>query len=210
MTSSAISPVFGRIVVAAQIEQHVTQTLQKWFPTYIREIEAQAGLSVGVIPPPANYTSRNSLDALAGELIPKCVVISPGLADAPIRDGEGWYRAQWQLGVGVTTAQPTEEDAMLHTDIYGGAARALILQQVCDGDLISSVQFVNESYDDLPITNQVQLYRAASVFFVVDVDNVVNRWKGPEVPDDDPYDYGQAQTVEVDVINEGMEALPDL
>jgi len=209
---STISPVFGRIVVAAQIEQHVTEVLQNWFPTYIREIEAQNALPVGVIPPPANYTSRNSFDALAGELIPKCVVISPGLADTPLRDGSGWYRAQWQVGVGVATAQPTEEAAMMHTDIYGAAVRAIILQQVCSEDLISDVQFVNETYEDLPITNQVQLYRAAAVYFVVDVDNVVKRWGGPEEPDKDPYRYGQAQTVDVDVdlINQGMEALPDL
>lgn len=208
-TVPTISPVFGRIVIAAQIEQHVTQTLQMWFPTYIREVEAQAGLPVGVIPPPANYTNRNSFDALAGELLPKCVVISPGLADAPLRDGQGWYRAQWQIGVGVATAQPTEEAAMMHSDIYGGAARTLILQQVCDGELISDVQLVGETYDDLPITNQVQLYRGVSILFVVDVDDVVNRWKGPDVPDADPYDYGQALTVDVDLINEGTEALPD-
>lgn len=209
--TSTISPVFGKIVIAAEIEQDVTLCLQKWFPTYIRQVEAQAGLPVGVIPPPANYTNRNSFDAIAGELLPKCVVISPGLADTPLRDGRGWYRAQWQVGVGVATAQPTEEAAMMHADIYGGAARALILQQVCgDSDLINDVQYVNESYEDLPIVNQVQLYRSASIFFIVDVDDVVNRWKGPEVPDDDPYAYGQAQEVDVDVINEGTEALPDL
>jgi len=206
--TDAVSPVFKQIINPAHIELATTQMLKTWFPTYIREVEKQLGLPVGVIKAPLNYTNRNSFDALPGELIPKCVVISPGLAEVPTMDGEGWYTADWQLGVGVATAGPTEDNAVDHVKIYGAAARVCVMQQLAANvDFIGNVRWVGETYDDLPITDQIQQYRAAQVFFVVSCDGVMNSRSGPDVPDHEPYEYGKAQHVitQVDLIKEDID-----
>lgn len=216
MMSSIDAPdtVFKPIFVPAYLEEQTVKCLQIWFPTYIRYVSAKFGAAALDVPPPANYTTRNSFDALPGELIPKCVVISPGLADTPMADGGGSYRATWQLGVGVATAQQDEELASLHTDIYGASVRAIVLQQLAKyvgmDSPVMGVAWVGETYEDLPIPGQIQQYRAAAVYFFVEIADVVNRWAGPDQPDSEPYGYGQAHLVDVTLVNEGTEALPDI
>jgi hypothetical protein len=180
---TSISSVFGRIVTASQIEEAFILTLKQWFPTYLSEMERQLNMSVNSLPHPQNYTNRNSFDAEKAEEIPKVVVISPGLEGAPILVGSKTYRASWRVGVGVATAASEEEMANKMMKAYAGATRAIILQQLSrDTVPIAQVEWVLETYDDLPIPGQIQQYKAASLFFVVDVETVVSKGRGPDVP----------------------------
>lgn len=193
--------VFERILVASQVEEAVINTLQKWFPTYLREIERQTGLMVGTLPPPRNYTNRNSFDAEVGEKdLPKVVVISPGLLDAPLAIGQGRYRAIWRLGVGVAISASDEPTANMLVKSFGAAVRAILLQQQnLDGSVsaIANVTWIDESYEDLPIPDQIMLYKAAAVYFVIDVEDVVTRRVGPDEPTVPPLVYGEVQEVDI-------------
>jgi len=190
---------FRKIFVASQLERAAKITLQKWFPTYLRELERQLGLPVNSAPTPRNYTTRNKFDSLRGEEMPKVVVISPGLANAPLQGGHGQYRAMWRLGVGVAITAPSEDEAIMLSQMYGAAARAIVLQHQSLGDNIGIVEihWLDETYDDLPVPDQLNQFRAAGNFFAVDVDNVVTKYAGPDTPDLLPadYDYGQVEDV---------------
>lgn len=196
-----VSTVFQRILVASEIEEAAINVLAKWFPTYLREIESQLGLPVNRVPTPRNYTNRNKFDSLRGEEMPKIVVISPGLLNPPEKQGNGQYRALWRLGVGVATTGETESEASMMSKIYGSAVRKILLdKQSLGGGLgISEVIWIDEVYEDLPIPDQVQQYRAATIFFAVDVNNVVTARRGPSEPDMAPYEYGQVEEVIIDL-----------
>src|SRR4051812_42423263 len=122
---ASMSSAFGQIVIATQVEYAVRDILQKYFPTYLREVERIMEWEREPLPTPRNYTNRNSFDALSGEEIPKVVVISPGLYQIPTHpEADGYFKAIWQVGVGVATAAPTEEQADHQAKMYGAAARA--------------------------------------------------------------------------------------
>lgn len=192
--------VFGRILSAHEIEESTIDLLKKWFPTYLHELEKQLVIEYNSLIAPKTYDNRNKFDALPGEELPKVVVISPGLHGDPTQRGDGRIDAVWRVGVGVAIAAKTEEEANKRTKVYGAIARAIMLQQ--GGELNARVTLLDEQYVDLPISDQIQQYRAASVFFAVDVENIMNKRKGPATPDEEPYSYGKAQTVDVSIVKE--------
>lgn len=184
---TAPESVFGKITVASDIEYGVRELLKKWFPTYLREMERQTGWQGDPLPTPRNYTNRNEFDALPGEELPKVVVISPGLIGRPLHpEGGGYYRAVWHLGVGVATAAEYEEEADRKVKMYGAAARGILVQNQSVDGLAIAVYWLDEKYDDLPIENQHANYKAANIFFGIEVESAVNRWLGPEEPDEAP------------------------
>lgn len=173
---------FGQIVVASQLENAVCDLLRKWFPTYLREIERIMEWEREPLPTPRNYTNRNSFDAQSGEEIPKVAVISPGLFNPPTHpESDGYYKAIWQLGIGVATAAPTEELADAQAKMYGAAARAILLQHqdLEKPDIVTAVTWLDENYDDLPIEDQLAQYRSASIFLGIEVAKTTSRYMRP-------------------------------
>lgn len=183
-----VQSAFGKIVIASQVEYAVRDILQLYFPTYLRELERQMEWEREALPTPRNYTVRNSLDVQSGEEIPKVVVVSPGLWEPPeVIEGEGYYVAKWQVGVGVAIAAPTEEEADAQAKMYGAAARAILLQhQSLERDDVSGVFWLDENYDDLELDDQLANYKAAQVFVAVQMNEAVNRWmKPPRIGEDE-------------------------
>ena len=199
--------VFGDIFVASQLEEATIDVLKTWFPTYLREIERQVGTPVGVLVPPRVYTNRNDFETIEGDNMPLCVVMSPGLTEEPYTRESGKYTARWNLGVGIAIAAQTETQANFQSRCYAAAVRAILLQNQDVNGIAIRVDWLDETYDDLPaIENQLQQYRAAGVYFAIEVEYVVDKYLGAAsvfpgvVPDDDPYDsLGQVQEVIIDV-----------
>lgn len=196
---------FGNIVLSSDIERSIINTLIKWYPTYLREIERQYGLKVDTIDTPLNYSNRNSFDANPGEQLPKVVVIAPGLAGVPTKNGRGQYRATWQVGVGIAVAARDEVICNMLVKSYGAATRALILQ--CVGKDVrsnesslplSNVTWVGETYDDLPIPNEINLFKSAGILFNIDLDDVVTSRLGPVQPSN-PGPVGQVASIVIDI-----------
>jgi len=196
--------VFDRIIVASDVEQAVVAVLQKWFPTYLREIERQTGWEFEPLKPPASYSNRVQFDILPGEPMPKAVVISPGLFNTPTHpQGDGKYDANWQIAVGVAISARTEEMADRIVKMYGAAVRGILVQhQSLETDMVTGVTWIDESYDDLQIADRIELYKAAAGLFAVNVEGVVSRWAGPIAPDEAPdllVDH-EADTVDATVV----------
>jgi hypothetical protein len=172
-------------------------------------ISRKLEISRNSLPTPQNYTSRNTFDGEPGEQIPKVVVIAPGLLGQPQQYGAGQYRAIWRLGIGIATAAKDEESANMLVKAYGAATRMILLQKQNLGyppDLnIAEIVWVEESYADIPIPNKIQLYKAASLFFAVDVENVVSKWKGPDSPITGvptPWSTVETVDIELDIVKE--------
>lgn len=199
---------FGVMVSASEIEEDIMATLHRWFPTYLAEIARNLGISKNSLPQPQNYTNRNSFDAEQGEKIPKVVVLTPGLLDSPIHDGYGIYRALWRVGVGIAMGAKDEQSANMLVKAYGAAARGIVLNKVA-GEAqradIANVSWIEETYDDIPIPQQLMLYKAASLFFAVDVANVASKRGGPTAPTVEPLPaYEVVEKVFIDIETEGV------
>lgn len=191
--------VFNTILVASQLEEATLETLQRWIPTYLREVERQLGVVINSTPVPALFTNRNSFDVLPGEKFPKVCAISPGLENTPTMNGTGQYRATWRMGVGAAIAADTEPQGNQWAKIYGAAIRAIMLNYPSLGGLAEAVRWEDELYEDLAIPNQNQLFKTAGVYFTIDCNNVATRWSGPETPDEEPYAYGIVEKVIIDL-----------
>jgi hypothetical protein len=195
---------FDKIVVASDVEQAVITCLEKWFPTYLREVERQTGWEKEPLKPPASYSNRVQFDIQPGEAMPKAVVISPGLFNTPTHpQGEGKYDASWQVAIGIAIAERTEELANQVIKMYGAAVRAIMVQhQSLESDIGAvNVTWLDESYDDLQIADRIELYKAAAGLFAITIEDAVSRWAGPLVPDEspDPLVDHEADTVDVDI-----------
>lgn len=196
--TSTISDVFGRMLSASQIEEAVVASMRKWYPTYLKEQEAQMGLPKSTFPIPENYSDRNKFDMEAPESLPKIVVIAPGTVGAPRKNGNGTYSAVWRLGIGIAIGAETEVEANRLVKAFGAAARGLMMQSSELGALgAKDIIWTDELYEDLPIPNAVQLVKAASLYFNIDFYDVVTRGQGPVVPDQPPYTVGEFETADV-------------
>ena len=205
------SSVFGNFFSGHQLEEAVTNTLQKWYPTYLKEAERQYGFQPQTlkIPPLDAYTTRNTFEFLSSEDFPKVVVISPGTVGTSVLTGSKTYRAIWRLGVGIALAADTEEFANQQARATGAATRALILQKSSlDGSIkgIVDVSSDGESYDDIPVQGtKLQLFKSVAMYFMFDIENIVRKYGGPSQPDLDPNrQWPIAETVDVELEKEAI------
>ena len=205
------SAIFGPLLSASEIEDAVEKSLRFWFPTYLAEMERRLRLRKGMMPTPQNYTNRNSFDAIEGEKTPKIVVIAPGLETAPMKNATS-YRATWRVGVGIATGAKDERTCNMLIKGYAAATRAILIHKpgtVRENGLpyLEEIVWLEEMYDDLAeIANQHRLYKAATLWFSVDVNAVTGRRIGPigpDEPDMSPVDYGDVEEVFID-----LETLP--
>jgi hypothetical protein len=195
-----VSSVFHRMLSPAQLERAALATLREWMPEYLAEMERQLNYPPGTLPIPTNYSNRNSFDAQAGEVTPKVIAISPGLQGEPMMLAGTQYRAVWQLGIGVTMDHTDEEIANDWCKAYGTTVRKLLSDKQSLGGFpgVAQVAWIGETYEDLPFGNATQLYKAAGVYFLVDVENVITARTGPKTHGD--VVYGQVEEVDIDII----------
>jgi hypothetical protein len=208
--ATSVSPIFGRILSAAQIEDAVLAVMEAWFPTYLAEMERQEGMRVGTLVPPDNYINRNSFETLEGEKMPKVVVMAEGLTGTPSTSGMHIYKATWNVGVGIATAAKTEEVCNRMVKAYGAAVRALVLNKMGTQNIIgvANVNWTQERYPSITIPSPIQLFKAANISFAIDVEDVAHKYGGPATPSRAvPAPWTDVQTVdtELDIVPEDTE-----
>ena len=171
--------IFENIVDATEIEEYVRDVLAAWFPTYLRELEIQKGLTTP-LPVPVSYTVAEDLDLQQGPRFPSVVVLSPGLNGRPHQEGNGSFRAWFSVAVGVIVAANNRENTKKLVRRYTAVARAIMIQKLGQEDgPIQGVSWLDESYDDnLPFTDE-QTLSAGQTIFEVEAVGVVSRWGGP-------------------------------
>lgn len=181
MSSTAVNDVFGQIFVASQLEQAVIDLHKMWMYTYIKELELQINWTGQLHPDIRDYTTRNHPSHLPEDQLPQLVVVSPGLAGTPTKDGEGNYRATWLLATAIIVSAIDEPATKDLSKFYAACSRAIMLQHRMIGGVASNTAWIDESYDDIEDDTERTL-AAGTNYFQVEVDGVVNWRTGPRVP----------------------------
>jgi hypothetical protein len=196
----ASESIFGRIVVASQIEDFVMTTLSSWWDTYQREVKRQLELDPLLqIPLPQTYATRNQWETFPDERMPMVIVVSPGTVGETETEGDGKYGAWYAFSVGIAASARDENTTRFLAAFYGAVARAIMVQK-------GRSHWVDESFDDLVDPQAQRRIRAAYESFMIFIEDVVSRSAGPAFPvDPDPTTqpgstWPTANTVVVDVI----------
>lgn len=185
--------IFGPMKTGWDVEEAVEATLREWSLTYLAEVERRTlDENDEPIPPQSlqpirSYKRDNEFRKWPEEQFPACVIISPGLAEAPVKEGNGQYRGIFTLGVAVATKGRKRPNVRKTSQLYAAAVRNAIIQHQDLGGFARGVEWVDENYNDTPIEDNRTL-GAASVYFRVDVPELVTAFAGPVVPPEDPYD----------------------
>lgn len=173
--------IFGPIIDANQVEEAVRDTLQLWFPTYLRELEDQRGMTMNDLPDPRAYVVSGDNDREPEDQLPAIVVVSPGLAENPMQDGDGLFRAPWSVGVGIFTSARDRESTEKLVRLYCAVARAIMLQKQSLGGFADGTTWLDEDFDEIEF-DDTRTIGAGLVEFTVTVAGVVNRRGGPAAP----------------------------
>ena len=203
-TAPIESALFGPILSASEIEEATIMALKHWYPTYLAEMERRLSLHKGSLIVPQNFTNRNSFDAVEGEKTPKIVVIAPGLDAAPTKNSTS-YGAIWRLGVGLATGAKDEKTCNKYVKAYAAVTRAIMAHKSATIrsyglQNLNEIRWLSEEYLDLTqISNQHRLYKAATLWFSIEVNAVMALRGGPDTPDLAPLDLGEFEEVIIDL-----------
>lgn len=175
----------GPIVSGRDVELGVVRFLKRWSGTYLAECERQRGLAPAALPRIRTWTIANEFETWPEDQLPCLLLVSPGLVDAPLPDGEGVYRAKFMLGLAVIVSARTGDETAALAKLYCAAMRAAILQHQSLEGLATGVEWLDENYDDLPSIDDRSL-GAGQAIFSVEISGFARRWNGPTTPGEPP------------------------
>jgi hypothetical protein len=184
--------IFEAIKLADDTEAAAVETLQKWFKTYMRELELQHTKPEDAYPMPVRFITAERLDLESADALPAIVVVSPGLSGTrPRQEGDGSFRVFMALAVGVFVSGKDRQSTKSLVRAYTAIARTIILQHQSLGGFSDGVNWLDESYDDNFRFEDTETIGAGQAVFEVEVAGVVNRFGGPALyqqpePDPDP------------------------
>lgn len=210
---------FGRLVTRRDVELAAVAFLQAWVPTYVAEIERQAGLPARTIPlpPDQNFSYRGGLDFSTWEPSWSPVYIVNAQPEGlPTRvAGEGAYIQQFDLhccvnfqltGSQDSLGEIEEDSARQYADMLGMAAAAAILQHGGmgtwpDGSPVSFRTWMTQ-YPRTVFPFEDERSTCRSEFNIqVMVSDVVTEADGPRAPFANPYtpgqDYAEVTTITI-------------
>ena len=173
---------FGPIVTAGDVEGWTLDLLQRWFSTYLAEVERQHGYSGHDLPRPKGWALGPSFDKWPEDQVPGVLVSSRGTLDPPRRHGDGAFTARWGIEPGVVCSARTQNEAHQLAALYGAAVRWLMIQRPSLDGYAAGTAWLGESYDDLGYDDSRSLY-AVRELFAVQVDEVAYSDAGPVTPD---------------------------
>jgi hypothetical protein len=175
----------GAIVTGRDVELAALTFLKRWAGTYLAECERQRAMTPGALPRIRSWTTAPDFETWPEDQLPCVLLVSPGLADAPLPDGAGVYRAKFTLGVAVIVSTARMDETARLAKLYVAAMRAAILQHQSLEGFASGIEWLDENYDDLPSIDDRSL-GAGQAIFAVQVDGFARRWNGPKTPQDPP------------------------
>lgn len=197
--------IFSSIISGAEVEKAAMDTLQEWLPTYLEEMCRQTGREPGSLPYIRSWKTVNDFESFPEDQIPLLLLISTGLAEPPLKEGDGKYRATWILGTGVVCSGQDQQGSNDLAKLYSAAVRAALLQRPSLGGLAHGTDWEDERYNDLPAENGRTLAAGQNIFSV-EVRGVLDVQAGPGAPDPLPdpitdYDPVIAETAELSITN---------
>lgn len=184
--------IFGAIKIADDLEMATRDTVQKWFKTYLRELELQSSEVQDVYPLPLRYLVSEHLDQESADALPAIIVVSPGLSGKqPRQEGDGSYRCFFSIAIGVFVGGKDRQSTKRLVRVYTAICRTIIMQHQSLGGYADGTTWLDESYDDNFRFTDTETIGAGQVVFEVEVAGVVSRYGGPALyqepePEPDP------------------------
>lgn len=166
-----------------------------WMTPYIAEVERQLGLDPETIPLIRSYVTANEFRKWPEEQTPGILVVSPGLTDPPLREGDGSYRGRFSLGVAAIAKGRTKEETQRNAKVYGAAVAGALIQHPSLEGFARGLEWRDQSYTDID-SDEGRTLASSQNIFQVEVSNLVLAFGGPVVSPEDPYeDPGDWPTV---------------
>jgi hypothetical protein len=179
--------VYGRIITRGDVRDAVTAHLKDWAKAYIGEVAVQRGKERCDLPQFRSFRfSTEDVDKWAEDQLPACVIVCPGLADAPDRQGDGIHDGEWSVGVGVIVSGRDQDSTDELVGIYTAAVRAALVQHPSLGGFASGVEWIDEDTIANLGFDDSRTIAGGRVVLKVKVDSVVDSFAGPKAPPDDP------------------------
>lgn len=193
--------IFEPIITRTQITEATRAVLEAWLPAYVAEIERQNGLDPEDLPVPTSFVTRTSFAQWDVEAAtPAILIVSPGIINPqiltsglrgePAGDGQGRWRALWDLTVGAIVSGEDPGEIQEKADLYAAAIRACLLQRQPLPDVDGRLRWTGEDYEGIPEVESLGV-ASARVRFECLIPNAVDAHAGPAPgtePPADPYD----------------------
>lgn len=200
-------PIFGPMLGPIDVRRAVKATLIEWMETYLAAVERHYELPAKrlEVPDPRNYVTKDNgqLNKKPEEHLPCVVILCPGTAGDPGREGDGMYNAPYLVNVAVIASAKDEESSSDLAMYYALAVRSLLVQQGSLGGFARGTRWKGDRNDDLAARSRRTIAAGTNVFHV-SVPNVAQKGAGLREPPADPYDpeLPIAKEVGVDLIPE--------
>lgn len=175
---------FGTLIAACDVEAALLAQTRTWMRTYLAEIDRQHGQPVGTLPVPRAYVISGAHEKMPEDQTPAVMIVSPGMTDPPVADGQGRYTARWGVDVAVLTSARGNEHALRLARLEVLALRALLIQQQTLPDerlSVRRIEFIGEHYNELDSIDDRTIC-LASVSLAVEIGDVTTRHAGPLAP----------------------------
>jgi hypothetical protein len=197
---------YGPLVLATDVEDAATFTLQTWMPQYLGMVSRKIGQASTWLPGIASFTVANDPTHWPEDQVPAIVLASPGTLGRPIRT-RSTYRAMWQLQVVVFVSANDRPATERLAKYYGGAVRAVLSAKGDLGGLAAGAEWEGEKYDIRIGDRDQRTLGSCSNIFCVDVRDVVQALGGPltvTTPPVVPPDFPVADNVTVNLAPEAL------
>ncbi len=174
--------IIGRILSPDVVQSDIIAHLKLWLPTYLCEVDEQRGLARGLTSWPKSWQVVPTFDNTLEGQLPAMLVICPGTATKPIKEGDGTYRATYTVGVAALVKGPDQITANEIAKRYGAAIAASMLQEKGRiNESLHGLGWEGDSYDDVRVEADRTL-SSATVHFAVEYRNVLSEREGPSAP----------------------------
>lgn len=210
---------FESLIGAHHIEQAAVNTLVKWYPTYLHQVERVSGEVPGSLQLPRSIRVSAEQERMPEDQTPCLILRSPGLIDLPYAASARTYTAAFELEVGChvsaigTLGSEGAPRALRLARMHALAIRACIAQQPDDEGMLYFRDWLGESYDTLPSIDD-RTVCLGRVRFSIGVPNALTADAGPvdpiiepdgETPPINAPDWPTALTVDFGLIKVPLE-----
>lgn len=144
------------VVTGWDVEQAVFETLKPRLDLYCPQLN---------YPTPKSYMRVPIFDRWPEHKLPGVVIASPGLGSTPTKMRGGYY-AHWAIGVAYVVSGRTEDSARKQAKEVGALIRAILVQEPSLHGFARGTDWVDETYDELPIRMRRNMSSAEETFSV--------------------------------------------
>lgn len=160
------------VITAIDVEDAVLVTLKLRLEYYLEQLD---------YPIPRVYARKTRFSKWPEDRCPAIIVYCPGLAEPPTKKGDKKIDGRWTVGVAAIVSARTEDETDKAAKVYGSLIRATLLQEASLHGFARGVDFMDESYDEIPSTANRSL-GSCELVFRVEVENVVDANELPLMP----------------------------